>query len=111
MENIRDFEYRAPRFETDFHFFLQTELDPRVLYARCYEISECGLVARLSEVLQVNTRATLILTLPGDLITMPIAATVTRRHGPDHAFAFIFSLARDREHLQQYLLSARSSGS
>lgn len=111
MENIRDFEYRAPRFETDFHFLLQTELEPRVLYARCYEISECGLVARLSEALHVNTKATLILTLPGDWTTMPIAAIVTRRRGSDHAFAFIFSSTKDREHLRQYLLSAGSPGS
>ena len=65
MENIREFEYRAPRFPADFHFLLQTELQPRVLYAHCFEISECGLVARLSEALEVDTRATLILTLPG----------------------------------------------
>src|ERR1700690_3366822 len=109
MENIRDFEYRAPRFETDFHFLLQTELDPRVLYARCYEISECGLVARLSESLPVDTKATLILTLPGARTTMPIPAIVTRRCGSDHAFAFVFSSTTHREHLQQYLLSARSS--
>jgi hypothetical protein len=108
VENIRDFEYRAPRFETDFHFLLQTEFESRVLHGRCHEISECGLVARLAEALDVNTKVTLILTLPGDRTTLPIAAVVTRRRGTDHAFAFNFSANRDRDHLRQYFLTAGS---
>ncbi len=112
MENIREFEYRAPRFEADFHFLLQTTcgMETRVLYARCYEISECGLVARLSGPLDVDTKVTLILTLPGDRTTLPIAAIVTRRQGSDHAFSFVFSANKDRDHLRQYFLAAGSSG-
>jgi hypothetical protein len=112
VENIREFEYRAPRFETDFHFLLQTNcgMEVRVLYGRCCEISECGLVARLSQPLEVDTKATLILTLPGAQTTLPIAAIVTRRHGSDHAFSFVFSANKDRDHLRQYFLAARSSG-
>jgi hypothetical protein len=109
VENIREFEYRAPRFPADFHFLLQTELQPRVLYAHCFEISECGLVARLSEALEVDTRATLILTLPGDRTTMPVAAIVTRRRGFDHAFSFLFPAGNGREHLRQYFLTAGNS--
>jgi hypothetical protein len=106
---IREFEYRAPRFQTDFHFVLQTEFCT-VLYGHCCEISECGLVASVSEPLEVNTKVKLILTLPGDRTTMPIAAVVTRRHGHDHAFAFLFSAPNGREHLRQYFLTAGGPG-
>lgn len=104
MENIRDFHYRAPRFTVDFRFLALAGSD-QVRYGRCYEISTQGLVAWLSEPLDVETRATLILTLPGDSEQMAIAATVTRRFGSDHAFTFADSSAGDRAHLHQYLLA------
>lgn len=111
MENVREFRYRAPRFQTDFHFLLLTDLGQLVLYGRCFEISEYGLVAWVSEPLNVDTKATLILTLPGDSSEMMIAAIVSRRHGSDHAFTFISSSAYDRAHLHQYLLPQQNSES
>ena len=110
MENIREFQYRAPRFQTDFHFLLLTDFGQLVLYGRCYEISEYGLVAWISEPLNVDTKATLILTLPGDSSEMMIGAIVSRRHGSDHAFTFISTSPHDRAHLSQYLFSQQSTG-
>ena len=110
MSNIREFQYRAPRFDTDFHFLLLTDLGQLVLHGRCLEISKQGLVAWVSEPLEVGTKATLILTLPGGSSEMMIAAVVTRRHGPDHAFTFVSIPAPDRPHLHQYLLPHGDSG-
>ena len=108
MENIRDFQYRAPRFQIDFHFLVQAD-DGQFRYGRCYEISDQGLVAWLSEPLNLDTKATLIFTLPGESVEIMVAATVIRRFGFDHAFAFFPSLPHNRVHLHQYLLAKQNS--
>jgi len=107
VESIRDFQYRAPRFQIDFHFLVQAD-DGQFRYGRCYEISDQGLVAWLSEPLNVDTKAALIFTLPGEATQIMVAATVTRRFGFDHAFAFIPSSTHDRTHLHQYLLAQKN---
>ena len=104
MNNVRDFQYRAPRFDTDFRFLLLTDLGQCVIYGRCNEISEYGMAASLSEPLEVNTTVTLILTLPGEATEMTIKAAVSRRHGYDHALTFISPSAAEFVHLRQYLL-------
>ncbi len=110
MENIRDFHYRAPRFQIDFPFLVHAESD-QFICGRCYEISEQGLIAWLPEPLRVNATATLIFTLPGDPAEMTIAATVSRRFGFDHAFTFVSSSANDRARLHQYLFARQSTES
>ena len=110
MENIREFQYRTPRFQTDFHFVLLTGLGQSVLFGRCHEISEHGLVGWLSEPLEVDAKATLIFTLPGDSSEITLTGVVTRRHGPDHAFTFVSASPHERTHLRQYLLPPQSSG-
>ena len=106
MENIREFQYRAPRFQVDFQFLVLVGID-QFRYGRCYELSEHGLVAWLSEPLDVESKATLLFTLPGESSQMVIGATVCRRFGFDHAFTFVASSPNDRAHLCEYL-SARS---
>lgn len=108
MENIREFQYRAPRFQTDFHFVLLTGLGQTVLFGRCHEISEQGLVGWLSEPLDVETKATLIFTLPGDSSEITLSGVVTRRYGSDHAFTFVSASPHERAHLHQYLLPPSS---
>ena len=108
MENVREFQYRAPRFQTDFHFVLLTGLGQTVLYGHCHEISEQGLVAWLSERLPVDSKATLIFTLPGESSEITLTGVVTRRHGSDHAFTFVSPSPNDRAHLHQYLLPPQS---
>lgn len=130
MEEIREFEYRVPRFPADFHFLLRTEphdLDvanpestrhggtnpsassAAVIHARCHEISESGLAAWVAEPLDVNSRVVLLISFPGTQAPVPIAAIVTRRHGSDHVFSFVLPSTKDREHLRQHLLPMQSS--
>lgn len=111
MEEIRDFEYRVPRFPTDFHFLLQTEVAPGVIHARCYEISEYGLAAWVSEALTIHTRVVLILGLAGDAETTMLPAIVTRRQGSDHVFAFLFPSTNELDHMRKFLLPMQSSES
>jgi hypothetical protein len=107
VKNIRDFHYRTPRFQTDFQFLVHAESD-RFVYGRCYQISEQGLIAWLPEPLSVDTRATLIFTLPGESTEISIAATVSRRFGFDHAFTFTSFSPQDQAHLHQYSLRAKT---
>jgi hypothetical protein len=108
VQNIRDFQYRAPRFQIDFHFLAQSD-DGQFRYGRCYEISDQGLVAWVSEPLNVDTKATLIFTLPGESTEIMVAVIVSRRFGFDHAFAFIPASPHSRSHLHQYLLAQQNS--
>jgi len=110
VENVREFQYRAPRFQTDFHFVLLTALGQNVLFGHCHEISEQGLVCWLSAQLEVDAKATLIFTLPGDSSEITITAVVTRRHGSDHAFTFVSPSPHERAHLRQYLLPPQDFG-
>jgi hypothetical protein len=103
VDNIRDFQYRAPRFEADFRFLLLTDHGQLVIYGRCYEISEYGMAAALSEPLEVDTTATLVLTLPGEATEIMIQAVISRRRGCDHALTFISPSHNDRMHLCRYL--------
>ncbi|MGB9488872.1 MAG: PilZ domain-containing protein [Terriglobales bacterium] len=114
VEEIREFEYRVPRFQVDFHFVLQTELGPGVtgqgvINARCHEISEGGLAAWVAEPLDVNSKVILLLSFPCESAPVPVAAVVTRRHGSDHAFSFVLPSMKERDHLRQHLLPMQSS--
>ena len=82
--------------------------EPRLLDARCRDISEDGLAARISVSLDVGTRVTLLLTLPGKSVSLPIAATVSHQDHGDHGFAFKFSSQNEREQVQKYVLTLRS---
>ncbi|MGH9499984.1 MAG: PilZ domain-containing protein [Terriglobales bacterium] len=106
---IQEYGYRLPRFPADFSLVLQTtDPTPRLLDARCRDISEDGLAARVSEALAVGARVTLLLTLPGKSSSLPIAATVSHQDRGDHGFAFKFSSQNEREQVQKYVLTLRS---
>lgn len=105
MDEVREFQYRAPRFQVDFRFLLRTEIGSRVLHARCFEISEGGLAGWVSESLLLHTKVTLLLTLTGQQTPIAIPAVVTRSAGTEHAFSFIFPTTKERDHLHQYFLS------
>jgi hypothetical protein len=114
VEDIREFEYRVPRFQVDFHFLLRTdngqgEPDSNPIHARCHEISEGGLAAWVAEPLDVNSRVILLLSFPGESTPVSVAATVTRRSGSDHAFSFVLPSMKERDHLRQYLLPMQGS--
>lgn len=106
---VHEFGYRLPRFPADFSLVLQvSDPEPRLLDARCRDISEDGLAARISESLSVGSRVTLLLTLPGKPASLPIAATVSHQDRGEHGFAFTFSSQNEREQVQKYVLSLRS---
>jgi hypothetical protein len=107
--SVQEYGYRLPRFPADFSLVLQiSDPEPRLLDARCRDISEDGLAARVSEPLSVGTRVTLLLTLPGKSVPLPIAATVSHQDRGDHGFAFKFSSQNEREQVQKYVLTLRS---
>src|SRR5690242_16281195 len=80
---ITKFDYRVPRFPADFRLLVQTtEPQPRLLDARCLDISEDGLAAQIAESLPVGTGVILLLTLPGKTTSLQVAATVSHEtHG------------------------------
>jgi hypothetical protein len=106
---IKEFGYRVPRFPADFRLLLQTsDPEPRLLDVRCRDISEDGLAAQVPECLNIGTRVTLMLTLPGKVTSLRIAATVSHQDHGEHGFAFNFSSQNQREYVQKYVLSLRS---
>jgi hypothetical protein len=106
---IKEFGYRVPRFPADFRLLLQTsDPEPRLLDARCRDISEDGLAAQVPETFPVGTPVILVLTLPGKPISLRIAATVSHQDNGEHGFAFKFSSQNQREQVQKYVLTLRS---
>jgi len=108
MSGIYEFGYRTPRFPADFHFLLQTGgPDPRLIDARCLDISEEGIAAQIAEHLNVGAVVTMILTFPGMASTVRIAARVCNRQDEDHGFAFLFSSQSERDDVRRYVASLR----
>jgi len=106
---VTKFGYRVPRFPADFRLLVQTtEGEPRLLEARCRDISEDGLAAHVAESLANGTRVVLLLTLPGKATALQIAATVGHQDGHEHGFAFHYLSQNQREHVQKYVMSLRS---
>jgi hypothetical protein len=104
---VQDFGYRVPRFPADFHLLLQTnEPEPRVLDARCTDISADGIAVQMPEHLSVGVRVTLVLTLPGSSTSLRIGGRVAYQKNDEHGFAFIFSSPQERESVQKHLSSA-----
>jgi hypothetical protein len=108
--NIQEYGYRTPRFPADFHFLLQVnDPKPRLVDARCVDISSDGLAANMAEALSVGTQVKLMLALPGQTSTLPVTARVSHQNHGEHGFAFIFSSQHERESIQKYLMSVRTS--
>jgi hypothetical protein len=109
-DNIYNYGYRAPRYSADFSLLLQTdERLPTLSEARCIDLSEDGLAAKTKAALEIGTKVTLILTLPGISNSMRIAARVTNRQVEGYGFAFIFSSGNERSYMHEYLESRRTS--
>jgi len=103
---VQEFGYRVPRFPADFHLLLQTtDPVPRLLDARCKDISEDGLAAQVAESLSVGTRVILMLTLPGSSTSLRIDARVSHQRATEHGFAFICPSQNHRDKIQNYLSS------
>lgn len=109
-DKIYNYGYRAPRFPADFRLLLQTgDRIPGLLDARCVDFSEDGLAAEINATLEIGTKVTLLLTLPGTSTSMRIPARVTNRQVGGYGFAFIFSSQNERSYMHEYLESRRSS--
>ena len=111
---VHEFGYRKPRFRTDFHLLLQTEApDSRLLDARCIDISEGGLAARITGTLSLGSHVAFILTLPGSTTPVRIAATVNNQQQETYGFTFAFSSQEERNVIQRYLarLQSQATGS
>ncbi|MBZ5653743.1 MAG: PilZ domain-containing protein [Acidobacteriia bacterium] len=111
---VQEFGYRKPRFRADFHLLLQTEApNSRVVDARCTDISEDGLAARVTEPLSLGSHVAFILTLPGSSTPVRIAATVNNQQQETYGFTFVFSTQEERNLIHAYLarLQRQASGS
>ncbi len=107
-DNIYNYGYRTPRFPVDFRLLLQTDDGlPRLLDARCTNLSEDGLALELDESLELDAKVTLILTLPGKSTSMRIAASVTNRRQDGYGLAFIFFSQAERKYVCDFLASRR----
>ncbi len=105
-DNIYSYGYRTPRFRVDFRLLLQTDDSlPRLLDARCTNLSEDGLALELYEPLELDAKVTLILTLPGNSTSMRIAARVINRRQDGYGFAFIFLSHAERKYVCDFLAS------
>ena len=105
---VQDFGYRVPRFPADFQLLLQTnEPEPRVLDARCTDISADGIAVQMPEHLSVGVRVNLVLTLPGSSTSLRIAGRVAYQKKDEHGFAFIFSSPEERESVRKHLSSVQ----
>jgi Tfp pilus assembly protein PilZ len=103
---VQEFGYRVPRFPADFQLLLQTgDPEPRVLEARCTDISADGLAVRMSERLSVGTQVTLVLTLPGSSTSLRIAGRVIYQKNDEHGLTFVFSSPQERESVGKHLSS------
>lgn len=107
-DKIYDYGYRTARYSADFHLLLQTdERLPRLLDARCFNLSEDGLALQIAEPMEIGARVMLIMTLPGNSTSMRIAAMVSSRNQDGYGFAFVFSSQNERQYICDYLGSQR----
>lgn len=85
----RNFEYRLPRLQTAFHFWLQLEPEGKgIIGGVCTDISPTGLGADLEECLPLGSQVRLV--LPSVLKAEPllIRARVVSQEARRHGFAF-----------------------
>jgi hypothetical protein len=105
-DNIYNYGYRVPRFHADFPLFLEIDdRHPALVNARCTDLSEAGLAAKIKGSLEIGAQVTLILTLPGTSTSMRITANVIHRQGNGYGFAFVFSSPSQQSALHEYLES------
>jgi hypothetical protein len=107
---VQQYGYRKPRFPVDFHFLVQPDRGhSQLLNARCIDISEDGLAAQIPDPLEAGARVTLILTLPGAVTSMRLAAIVNYCTDQCSGFKFVFSSDEERDFICRYLATLRSA--
>lgn len=112
---ISNYEYRTPRFRSDFSLWVQTgDRDPELLEARCKDLSEDGLAAEIlgaemNEPFEIGDRVMLIMTLPGESTTKKVVARVTNQKAGGYGFAFIFSSKAEKTSMHEYFESHHRS--
>jgi hypothetical protein len=107
----RTFEYRLPRFVTDFHVFVQPDGHTAVPSdGRCTDISEEGLGARLRMSLEVEAKVHLIFTAPGATASVRIPARVVSAADGSYGFEFLFANPKERNYVKDYISRLSSPG-
>jgi len=103
-EGVHDYGYRTPRFPAAFRFLVRVNgPSPKLLDARCIDISEQGLAAQLAETLPVGSEVVLILTAPGGATPVRVSARVISQEGAQHGFTFVFASQTERDQVHRYL--------
>ena len=103
-DGVHDYGYRTPRFPAAFRFLIRVnEPTPRLVDARCIDISEQGLAAQLTETLPVDSEAVLIFTAPGSAAPVRVSARIISQQGAAHGFTFLFSSQAERDQIHVYL--------
>ncbi len=110
QRHVQEFGYRTPRFRADFRLLVHTEPpDPKLLEARCSDISEDGLVAIVKETLVIGSRVEFILTLSDSSAPVRIAARVNNYQDSTYGFTFVFSSDTERNEIHRYIAALRQS--
>jgi len=108
QNDIYPFGYRKPRFDLNFSVLLQIDAQPpRVIDARCINISEDGIAIAAIEELVVGSVVTVVMTAPNSSQSIRIPAKVNSRDEKQYGFVFLFPSEIERQSLQTYLSSIR----
>ena len=110
-KSVHEYGYRTPRFPAAFRFLLSIGgPTPRIVDARCVDVSEQGLAAQLTETLSVNSEVLMVFALPGDATPLRVPAKVISQQGALHGFSFLFSSQAERDRVHMILSHLCSHG-
>jgi hypothetical protein len=102
---VRTFDFRAPRFCTSFHFFVEVDAAHTRYDAVCADIGADGLAADLAQNIDPTTQVTLWLLFPGETVPARIQATVEYRREKRHGFNFLYSSPAERASVEAFIQS------
>ena len=107
-DEVRAFDFRAPRFRVSFHFFVEVTALRNRCDAVCADIGGDGLAADLAQSLEPGTQVTLWLLFPGESVPARITATVGYRRGKRHGFNFQYSAPAERAAIESFIRSLQT---
>jgi len=106
------FEYRPPRFQTDFPICLQCDRPSTgLIHGQCTNISEDGLGAVFTASLDLGSLVNLLFTLPRSSTSTRVAARVVTKVEDSYGFVFLFPSQAQRDSVRRYIASVRSNSS
>jgi hypothetical protein len=99
----RAYGFRAPRFDINFHFFLEVNATRGRFDAVSTDIGVDGLAADLTESIDPDTQVTLWLLFPGATVPLRLQALVEYRRLRRHGFNFLYSSPDERASVEAFV--------